>query len=64
MAYIFHRYFNYSRYLRLSYAGDLQNVALISYLDSDYAGDAIDGRSTIKYIFLLYNAAVTWAARK
>jgi hypothetical protein len=48
----------------LCYAGDQQEVTLIGYSDSDYAGDATDRRSTMGYVFLLYGAAVTWAARK
>jgi hypothetical protein len=39
-------------------------MILTGYSDSDYAGDATDRRSTIGYVFLLYDAAVTWAARK
>jgi hypothetical protein len=58
------RYLSYSKHLRLCYAGDSQEIILTGYSDSDYAGDATDRRSTMGYVFLLYGAAVTWAARK
>ena len=48
----------------MRYAGDPQDVALMGYSDSDYAGDTTDRRSTMGYVYLLYGAAVTWAARK
>jgi hypothetical protein len=39
-------------------------MTLMGYSDSDYAGDVTDRKSTMGYIYLLYGAAVTWAARK
>jgi hypothetical protein len=58
------RYLNYSKRLKLCHFDDPQDMALIGYSDSDYAGDATDRRCTMGYMFLLHGAAVTWAARK
>lgn len=37
---------------------------LIGYVDSDYAGDMDDCKSTSGYVFLLGGAAVSWASKK
>ncbi|RDX93350.1 hypothetical protein CR513_24401, partial [Mucuna pruriens] len=40
------------------------NKELLAYLDSDYAGDLDDRKSTLRYIFLLYSTVVSWLSRK
>ena len=37
---------------------------LIAYMDSDYAGDSEDRKSTSGYVFLLSLGAVSWSSRK
>lgn len=37
---------------------------LVSYTDSDYAGDLDDRKSTSGYIFLLSSGAVSWSSKK
>lgn len=37
---------------------------LVGYVDSDYAGDIDDRRSTSGYVFMLGTCAVSWASKK
>ena len=39
-------------------------ATLIAYLDSDYAGDVNDRRSTSGYVFVLGSGAVSWSSKK
>ncbi|XP_040863463.1 secreted RxLR effector protein 161-like [Glycine max] len=39
-------------------------ATLIAYLDSDYAGDVNDRRSTLGYVFVLGSGAVSWSSKK
>jgi hypothetical protein len=56
------RYLNHSQRLGIRYGPKGGN--LIGYSDSDYAADNRDRRSTMGYVYILNNGAVTWAARK
>ncbi|RDX68372.1 hypothetical protein CR513_52649, partial [Mucuna pruriens] len=40
------------------------NKELLAYIDSDYAGDFDDRKSTSGYVFLLCSAVVSWSSRK
>lgn len=40
------------------------NEELLSYTDSDYAGDISDRKSTSGYLFLLSGGAVSWLSKK
>ncbi|KAL0440222.1 UNVERIFIED_CONTAM: Retrovirus-related Pol polyprotein from transposon TNT 1-94 [Sesamum latifolium] len=37
---------------------------LVAYIDSDYARDVEDKKSTLGYVFLLISGAVSWSSRK
>lgn len=36
----------------------------MGYVDSDWAGDSTDRRSTTGYIFKVFNCSVSWASKK
>ena len=49
---------------KLVYGGVGISTAPIGYVDADWAGDAIDRKSTSGYVFLLYGGPITWRSRK
>ncbi|CAI0627471.1 unnamed protein product [Linum tenue] len=48
----------------IRYKAGAQNDRLLSYTDSDYAGDINDRRSTSGYVFFLAGGPVSWASKK
>ena len=54
------RYLQHSQSLAIVYS----TGNLIGYSDADYAADSQDRRSTMGYVFMLSNGAITWASRK
>ena len=61
------RVFKYLRgttYLVICYNGNFEEVGVHGFVDSDWAGDIDDRRSTNGYIFKLFGGTVSWLSRK
>lgn len=48
----------------IQYKRDREAVELEGFVDSDYAGDGDDRRSTSGYVFMLGGGAVSWSSKK
>jgi hypothetical protein len=45
-------------------ANDSENLCLIGWSDSDYAGDLDDRKSTTGYLYMLGSGAISWSSKK
>ena len=41
-----------------------ESIIIVSYIDSDFAGDIDDRKSTSRFVFLLGSGAVSWSSKK
>lgn len=58
------RYIKGTVKLNLIYKLSNNSETCVGYVDSDWAGDTIDRKSTAGYCFQLFNNTVSWASRK
>jgi len=58
------RYLKGTREFGVAYSGLDDGQKLEGYVDSDYAGDRTDRKSTYGSVFMLYGGPVTWSSRK
>ena len=58
------RYLQGTRNLRIFYKVGGGNEELISYIDSDYAEDLEDRKSTSGYVFMLEGDVISWESKK
>jgi hypothetical protein len=45
-------------------SGDVDDLQMIGWTDSDYAGDSDDRKSTSGYVFKLASGAISWSSKK
>jgi len=58
------RYIKGTTNLGILYKRGANNLQLLAFTDSDYAGDLDDRKSTSGYVFMLGTGAVSWASKK
>lgn len=58
------RYVKGSLDLKLVFRKNEAQSEIIGYVDSDWAGDKVDRKSTGGFIFKIFNCAVSWGSRK
>jgi len=58
------RYLKGTRKLGVSYSGQNVGQKLEGFVDSDYAGDVTDRKSTYGSVFMLCGGPVTWTSKK
>ena len=47
----------------IHYAADSE-LELVGYIDSDWAGDSIDHKSTSRYVFMFGGGPIFWSRKK
>ena len=50
--------------LVIYYHGNLEEVEVHGFLDSDWAGDIDDWQLANGYVFILFGGAISWMSRK
>lgn len=58
------RYFRGTKGLKLRLGNKADQLEFIGYVDSDWAGDTADRKSTTGFVFLLNDGTISWISRK
>jgi len=58
------KYLYFTRNIKLTYQRNINKDMINCYVDADWAGDAIDRKSTTGYVIRMYGNVVYWKTRK